>query len=135
MILQAWLTLPSCLASSSPPSLGRIIFWVWFIGTLRFVSSTSVLALRSAPPPYAPAHQPVRVPPIKPQLSGSIESFTPQRHQPPLPSQAQRPRHLHPNGVLQRPPPPSQTAGLPQHQRLLVAARRHRQGCANALRE
>src|SRR5512144_2402584 len=27
MILQAWLTLPSCLANSSSPTLVRMIFW------------------------------------------------------------------------------------------------------------
>src|SRR5215469_14691824 len=31
MILQAWLTLPSCLASSSKPTLARMIFWSWVI--------------------------------------------------------------------------------------------------------
>jgi Swt1-like HEPN/Protein of unknown function (DUF499) len=30
--LQAWLTLPSCLASSSSPTFARIIFWSWVIG-------------------------------------------------------------------------------------------------------
>src|SRR5215469_4088932 len=31
MILQAWLTLPSCFASSSKPTLARMIFWSWVI--------------------------------------------------------------------------------------------------------
>ena len=35
-ILQAWLTLPSCLASSSSPTLARMIFWSLVI--LRFLS-------------------------------------------------------------------------------------------------
>src|SRR5215468_2430791 len=32
MILQAWLTLPSCLASSSRPTLLRMTFWSFVIG-------------------------------------------------------------------------------------------------------
>src|SRR5215469_17922883 len=31
MILQAWLTLPSCFASSRKPTLARMIFWSWVI--------------------------------------------------------------------------------------------------------
>ena len=41
MILQAWLTLPSCLASSNRPTLLRITFW-----SLVIVGSSPAVAGR-----------------------------------------------------------------------------------------
>src|SRR3954447_21098319 len=35
IILQAWLTLPSCLANSKSPTFTRIIFWSWVMSCLR----------------------------------------------------------------------------------------------------
>src|SRR6266516_5207652 len=46
IILQAWLTLPSCLASSRSPTLARMIFW----SVVMVVSSKSAEAGRFATP-------------------------------------------------------------------------------------
>ena len=51
IILQAWLTLPSCLASSNNPTLARMIFW-----SVVMVSSNA--PRRGASPP-----RPLRAPP------------------------------------------------------------------------
>src|SRR5215469_18834772 len=54
MILQAWLTLPSCLASSNRPTLLRITFW-----SLVIVGSSPAVARRGdiAPPRRPAAHR------------------------------------------------------------------------------
>src|SRR5215469_10666691 len=56
MILQAWLTLPSCLASSSKPTLARMIFWSWVIVMVSIPGAGGRVAVPArgenrAPPP------------------------------------------------------------------------------------
>src|SRR5580698_3810468 len=50
MILQAWLTLPSCLASSSRPALARMIFW----SLVMTVSPGAAVAGAAQPRPASP---------------------------------------------------------------------------------
>src|SRR5262249_40822296 len=59
IILQAWLTLPSCLASSSKPTFARMIFWSWVIVVAVSVpgaggGARSQLGVRTAPRPQHP---------------------------------------------------------------------------------
>src|SRR5690242_4308145 len=51
MILQAWLTLPSCLASSSRPALARMIFWSLVMTVSPGAAVTGAAQPRPAPPP------------------------------------------------------------------------------------
>src|SRR5271166_5316324 len=50
MILQAWLTLPSCLTSSSRPALARMIFW----SLVMTVSPEAAVAGAAQPRPASP---------------------------------------------------------------------------------
>src|SRR5271166_2008748 len=51
MILQAWLTLPSCLASSSRPALARMIFWSLVITAPGAAVAGAAQPRPASPPP------------------------------------------------------------------------------------
>src|SRR5690242_16406632 len=51
MILHAWLTLPSCLASSSRPALARMTFWSLVMTVSPGAAVTGAAQPRPAPPP------------------------------------------------------------------------------------
>src|SRR5690242_8705897 len=65
MILQAWLTLPSCFANSSTPTLPRMIF------CSRVIAGSTCVGPASTP--RLPAGQ---SPPLNPCLSDQVDTFT-----------------------------------------------------------
>src|SRR5215472_15652000 len=85
MILQAWLTLPSCLASSNRPTLLRITFW-----SLVIVGSSPAVARRGdiAPPRRPAAHRFHLIRQIKSRLLqiSRVPPYSPANHNQPPPS-------------------------------------------------
>ncbi len=55
--LHAWLTLPSCLASSSTPTLPRMTFWFCVIEGAPMLPAPGVLARREVEPTNGSAHR------------------------------------------------------------------------------
>src|SRR5215469_1246177 len=79
MILQAWLTLPSCLASSSKPTLARMIFWSWVIVMVSIpgAGGRGAVPARGENPPRPPA--PTSKPTTTVRLSALLHLKEPQK--------------------------------------------------------